>query len=600
MKNLTKETWQMICQNLGSVLLFELLYRGITMPVYLRFANRGIRFALRMSGESYLTAGNLGNFLFRPWTIVLLLVLGITGVLLLLFEAAGLMTAFQGSAYYQRLTPFHIFWGALQKLVEQSAPNSFCLGVLTFAEALLINLLFAGRVLMHVRPLNFVIREMLSAPVILTYIILCLAILLAMVIPAVFVPFGCMVEQKSYLASLGKSFRLMQGHGVRAVLLLFFAVLASAALTVVLFMVIMVLAAVLVVCFTEKKLELAMVLLVADRLEPILLMVGSGMTTVACVGVLSALYFHYGTRGYREAGWQLHQKLIGRRGKRRIALAAAVILLAGSLYTLDLVHNGFSIPDEMLKETQITAHRGSSRAAPENTMAALQAAVEELADYAEIDVQLTADGVIVLGHDSSLKRVAGVNRSISSMTFEELSSLDVGSWFAPEYAGEQIPSLRQVLEFCRGKLRLNIEIKNVGGASPLPELTARMVQEQGMEEQCVITSTSLSYLIRVKAAAPELMTGYIISAAYGDFYSHEAVDFISIRSSFVNEKLVEQVHEKGKEIHAWTVNQKSEMERLRLLGVDNIITDDPVLAREIIYREETTEGLLEYLRMIIR
>jgi len=355
-----------------------------------------------------------------------------------------------------------------------------------------------------------------------------------------------------------------------------------------------------VVRFTEKKLALATVLLVSGRLEPVFLMAGSAVAMVACFGVLSAVYFHYGTGRYREASWELRRGLAGRQGKRRGMVAAALVLLAGCLYLFDLVHNGFSIPDEMLKETQITAHRGSSLEAPENTMAALQAAVEELADYAEIDVQLTADGVMVLGHDASLKRVAGVNRSIGSLTLAELSQLDVGSWFSPEFAGEKIPSLEEALEYCKGRLHLNIELKNVGKDSPLPELAAWMIKEHGMEEQCVVTSTSLAYLIRVKAAAPELMTGYIISAAYGDFYSHEAVDFISIRSSFVNKKLVELVHGQGKEIHAWTVNQKSEMERLRLLGVDNLITDDPVLAREIICREEAAEGLLEYLQMVIR
>ena len=97
-----------------------------------------------------------------------------------------------------------------------------------------------------------------------------------------------------------------------------------------------------------------------------------------------------------------------------------------------------------------------------------------------------------------------------------------------------------------------------------------------------------------------LRTGYIISAAYGNFYSSEAVDFISVRSSFVDERLVENVHSQGKAVHVWTVNQKGEIERLRLLGVDNIITDYPILAREIIYREEATETLLEYLHMVFR
>ena len=84
--------------------------------------------------------------------------------------------------------------------------------------------------------------------------------------------------------------------------------------------------------------------------------------------------------------------------------------------------------------------------------------------------------------------------------------------------------------------------------------------------------------------APELRTGYILAAAYGTYYDNEYIDFISIRSSFVGRKLVEAAHEKGKAVHVWTVNSKTEIEQMKLLGVDNIITDYPVRAREILYR----------------
>ena len=109
-----------------------------------------------------------------------------------------------------------------------------------------------------------------------------------------------------------------------------------------------------------------------------------------------------------------------------------------------------------------------------------------------------------------------------------------------------------------------------------------------------------SHVERVKLLDPKLRTGQILSAAYGDFYFEEKADFISIRASFVNRQMVERAHARGMTVHAWTVNSKSEMERLRLMEVDNLITDYPVLAREIIYREEATETLLEYLQMVFR
>lgn len=97
-------------------------------------------------------------------------------------------------------------------------------------------------------------------------------------------------------------------------------------------------------------------------------------------------------------------------------MAAALSLF----FLFNLVRNGSAITDDILTEIQITAHRGSSKSAPENTMAAMELAVENMADFVEIDVQETADGVVVLGHDSTLKRVAGVNRTIGSYTLNDL------------------------------------------------------------------------------------------------------------------------------------------------------------------------------------
>ncbi len=249
---------------------------------------------------------------------------------------------------------------------------------------------------------------------------------------------------------------------------------------------------------------------------------------------------------------------------------------------------------------QITAHRGSSREAPENTMAAMSKAIDDLADYVEIDVQETKDGVVVLGHDISLKRVSGINRTISSYTFEELQHLDVGKWFSDDFEGERIPSLEETMKLCKGRININIEIKDLGRGSELPDKVFELIEKYQMKEQCVVTSVRLPYLTRIKELDPEIRTGYIISAAYGDYYSSDAIDFISLRSSFVSERLVEAAHKKGKAVHAWTVNNKSEMERMKMLGVDNIITDYPVLAREIVYRKAATESLMEYLRLVLK
>ena len=600
MKRLTKDTWQIIRQNWKNILLFELLYRGITTPVYMRLVSRGIRLALKAAGYSYLTPANIGNFLIRPVTLLIFAVVAFAGILLLSLETAGLITAFQGSAYYQKLTPLHILWGGLQKLKDEMIKCNWRLPLFLTVQYLLIHLPFIMRAIVRYKPANFIFQELKKQPVAVAFLVVLLIFGILAVIPRSLTAYGCMIEQKHFHSGVVRSWQMTHKRKWKISSLAMFWELAVILLAVAVYAASVCAAALCVVRFSRQNLAMAVLLSSADRLETGIIYLASMLATVVVYAALSVAYYQYGNRRFHTERWDFGYPARGSMNRRTMAVILTAVVGVGLFYIYDLVRNGSELSEELLIETEITAHRGSSRTAPENTIPAIEAAVEEMADSVEIDVQMTADGVVVLGHDASLKRVAGVNRSIASMTFEELEKLDVGSWFSSEYAGTRIPSLSEVLELCSQKTSLNIEIKYVGKNSELPEKTAEMVREYGMENQCVITSTNLSYLKRVKEALPEIRTGYIISAAYGNFYSSEDVDFISIRSGFVTSALMQNAHEQGKAVYAWTVNTKSELERLTLLGVDGIITDRPVLAREIVYREEATESLFEYLKLVLR
>ena len=600
MKILTKDTWQIIRQNWKNILLFEFLYRGITTPVYMRLVSRGIRLALRAAGYSYLTPANIGNFLIQPVTLLAFAAAAFVGILILSLETAGLVTAFQGSAYYQKLTPLHILWGGLQKLKDEMIKCNWRLPLFLTVQYLLIHLPFIMRTIVRYKPANFIFQELKKQPVAVAFLVVLLIFGILAVIPRSLTAYGCMIEQKHFHSGVVRSWQMTHKRKWKISSLAMFWELAVILLAVAVYAASVCAAALCVVRFSRQNLAMAVLLSSADRLETGIIYLASMLATVAVYAALSVAYYQYGNRRFHTERWDFGYPARGSMNRRTMAVILTAVVGVGLFYIYDLVRNGSELSEELLIETEITAHRGSSRTAPENTIPAIEAAVEEMADSVEIDVQMTADGVVVLGHDASLKRVAGVNRSIASMTFEELEKLDVGSWFSSEYAGTRIPSLSEVLELCSQKTSLNIEIKYVGKNSELPEKTAEMVREYGMENQCVITSTNLSYLKRVKEALPEIRTGYIISAAYGNFYSSEDVDFISIRSGFVTSALMQNAHEQGKAVYAWTANTKSELERLTLLGVDGIITDRPVLAREIVYREEATESLFEYLKLVLR
>lgn len=249
-------------------------------------------------------------------------------------------------------------------------------------------------------------------------------------------------------------------------------------------------------------------------------------------------------------------------------------------------------------ETNITAHRGASLSAPENTMAAFEQAVTNMADYIELDVQMTKDGELVIMHDSNALRTTGVNRNISDMTLEEVKCLDAGSYYSKEYAGEQVPTLEEVLDFAKGRIKVNIEIKSGDYGLSVADKVADMIEDKGMRDECVVTSFEIDLLRRVKQLWPDIQVGYILVVAYGDFYNMDDVDFFSVNAAFLTKRMVDAIHNSGKQIHAWTVNNQSSIKNLTNKGVDNIITDDPVLARETVYSRDTSETIVNMSKYV--
>ena len=223
---------------------------------------------------------------------------------------------------------------------------------------------------------------------------------------------------------------------------------------------------------------------------------------------------------------------------------------------------------------EITAHRGSSEKAPENSLSAIRQAIDDHADYAEIDVQETADGVIVVIHDSDLMRVAGVNRKLWDIPYDEIKSLDAGSWFSKEFAGEPIPTLQQVIDLVGDRIKLNIELKLYGHEQKLAKRVVDIIKANRFEERCVITSLDYNMLRQVKSIDSNLRIGHIVTVAIGDVTRGD-VDFLSLNSKLADKALIRKARNHNLGIHAWTINDPITMVTMVFNGVQNIITDKP-------------------------
>jgi len=252
----------------------------------------------------------------------------------------------------------------------------------------------------------------------------------------------------------------------------------------------------------------------------------------------------------------------------------------------------------ILSDIKITAHRGSSLKAPENTIASFKQAIEDMADYIELDVQQTKDGAIIVMHDPNVYRTTGVNNFVWEMTLDQVEELDAGSFFSQQFAGEKVPTLDEVIKFVKGKTKLNIEIKPSGHDTELAQSVVDIIKDNNFTQDCIITSFDYSTLKEVKKIDKDIEVGYILSVAYGNFYNMDDIDFFSVNASFLSKITVDAIHNAGKQVHAWTVDNTVSIKNLANKGVDNIITDVPIAAKDVIYSRNTSETLINMIKYV--
>ncbi len=243
--------------------------------------------------------------------------------------------------------------------------------------------------------------------------------------------------------------------------------------------------------------------------------------------------------------------------------------------------------------TQIMAHRGASYAAPENTLAAVEMAIAAKADWVEIDVQETADGHVVVAHDSDLMKAARTPNKIWEMSLEEIQRIDIGSWFDPAFGDQRVPTLTEVLELCRGQIGVLIELKYYGHDQHLEQRVIDLVEQAGMAESVMIMSLKPGGVAKVKALRPDWKCGLLLSANLGNLQKLDA-DFVAVNSRLATRKLINQLHRAGKEVFVWTVDEPSFMSTLMSRGVDGLITNRPELTKAVL-AERAELGLLERL-----
>ena len=602
MKNIVKDNFNILKKCGKTLLLYELIYKIIAVAVFYPLFLLLFNLSLRIAGIKYLTNGYIAKYFSCPFTIVMILAIIFVIAVYTFFEKCCLSVMIEALMQNFKVTVADMFSAGMYNFRAKFRRKNMSLLLYEIFLFPFSNIIILGLVMTNLTMPEFITRAFGSRNMMYFVIMALCLVLFMLAIREIFTPNYLIYGSEHVGEAYKRSATLLHGRIIRTILqMLFWNVLVSV-LVGILFLVLslIVIVGIRILNFTHAGIALYLTIIKSfkNTITLILILISAPASYMA----ITSMFFRY----RRELGriWRLSEstkRVLDNPVKFRLpgkictglGVAVSGVMICVYIF-MGVAKNPFGRV-ELLNVPDISAHRGSSLMAPENTMAAFTQAVYDMADYVELDVHLTADGVVVVMHDSSLKRTTGFNQNIWHTSYDKIQQLDAGSWFSEEYAGEKVPTLEQVIDEVGQSVKLNIEIKYNKREQGLAKAVVDIIKRKGIEDRCIVTSSDYSVLTEVKKLDSEISTGYVLSAAYGAFYSISYVDVISINYTFVNKALVDAIHKSGKEIYVWTVNSPSIVKSLANMGVDNIITDDPVMAREEVYSRYTVRELMNIL-----
>lgn len=232
------------------------------------------------------------------------------------------------------------------------------------------------------------------------------------------------------------------------------------------------------------------------------------------------------------------------------------------------------------------AHRGASKVAPENTIAAVQEALFLGVDFVEVDARLSKDGIPVVIHDANVSRTTNLKKPllVEDLTLKELKELDAGSWYSEQFKGEKIPTLEELVSIDFGVTGLMIEVKE--GRTPV-EVVAKNIMKSLKNRNCAISIGSFSKKIvetLIPLAENCVVMGIIEKADNIAGFVEMGLKRLAIWYRLIDRSLIQALHEKNIEVWTFTVDDIKKAQFLNAIGIDGIITNNPKKLSEVSFR----------------
>ena len=290
---------------------------------------------------------------------------------------------------------------------------------------------------------------------------------------------------------------------------------------------------------------------------------------------------------------EISEKLVNNLNENK-KKSRLVVTLTTVIIVVAVLVNGFNMyGNGVNKNIKTIAHRGYVATGVENSIEALEGAAEVGADYVEFDIILTKDNKFVVMHDYNLKRLAGLNKRVQDMNFDEVVGLTINQG---DYTSK-IPSLEEFVTKAK-ELNMNLVIElKPHGAEPSNYIDILIDEIKRLKlENYKFMSLNSKVMEELETKAPNLETGYVIPLQFGNFH-HSNVDFFVIEDFSYRDRLVEQARKENKQVFVWTINDSALITRYLQSPADGIITDEPELVKN---EKDILENNYSYYDKILR
>lgn len=243
----------------------------------------------------------------------------------------------------------------------------------------------------------------------------------------------------------------------------------------------------------------------------------------------------------------------------------------------------------------VIAHRGASGNAPENTAAAIKLAAEQGAQWAEVDVSISADGIAVIHHDNDLERCTNGQGLLILQRLAELKALDTGLWFSPQFRGERIMTLTDLLALANQlDMALNLEVKPIiGRETETVWAIYQALQRVPFEQPLILSSFSIHALQACRQHLPDISRGLNVEAIpqrWQDRIEEADCQGLHFSQAFFDAEQVQQIKQSGIHLLSYTVNDLVRAEQLWQAGVTSVFTDYPARLLESHFQRQSDRG----------